>query len=106
MSNDFISRSALMEEISSLYVTCTGLRYGKGISLKFAEEYKKSVLKCIDEAPTVYDVDEVLDELKRSATKYCICVNCNNDCEKCEHAIITKNMLEIVRNGGKKVCKN
>lgn len=59
MSNDLISRSALVEEIDSLYMSITGLRSGKGVLLKFAEEYKKSVLKCIDEAPTAYDVDAV-----------------------------------------------
>lgn len=41
MSNDLISRKALMEEIESLYMSITGLRAGKGVILKFMEEYKK-----------------------------------------------------------------
>lgn len=55
MSNDLISRKALIEEIDSLYMSITGMRAGKGVLLKFMEEYKKSVLKCIDDAPTAYE---------------------------------------------------
>lgn len=67
MSNDLISRKTLMEEIDSLYMSITGLRAGKGVILKFMEEYKKSVLKCVDEAPTAYDVDAVCEELSKRA---------------------------------------
>ncbi len=65
MSNDLISRSELAKEIDSLRVSITGLRAGKGILLKFMDEYKKSVLKCIEEAPTAYDVDKVCEELEK-----------------------------------------
>lgn len=57
MSNDLISRKSLMDEISNLQVTITGLRSGKGMMMKYMEEYRKSVLKCIDESPTSYDLD-------------------------------------------------
>lgn len=67
MSEDLISRSALMEEIESLRVTVTGLRAGKGILREFMEQYKASVLKIIDEAPTAYDVDKVVEQLKANS---------------------------------------
>ena len=62
--SDLISRKAVMDEINSLTVTVTGLRAGKGVLNQFAEEYKKSVLRILDEAPTAYDVKEVTKKIK------------------------------------------
>lgn len=53
MDNDLISRSALSEEISSLTMTINGLRSGKGVLREFMMEYRKSVLRIVDEAPTI-----------------------------------------------------
>ncbi len=64
MSGDLISRSVAMEEIESLRVTVTGLRAGKGILHEIMEQYKASVLRVIDEAPTAYDVDKVVEKLE------------------------------------------
>lgn len=64
-NDDLISRSALAEEIKSLRVYMTGIRAGKGFLIEFMEEYKKSVLKCIDEAPVAYDPDAVCNELDK-----------------------------------------
>ena len=64
MSGDLISRSALMEEIKSLRVTITGLRAGNGILNEILEQYKASVLRVIDEAPTAYNVDKVVEQLE------------------------------------------
>lgn len=47
---------ALAEEISSLSMTITGLRAGKGVLRDFMMEYRKSVLKIVDEAPTPQNV--------------------------------------------------
>lgn len=87
MSNDLISRKALIEEIDSLYMSITGLRAGKGVLLKFMEEYKKSVLKCIDEAPTAYDIDTVCEEISNVSHGY---LNVETEEE----------IIEIVKNGG------
>lgn len=56
MSDDPISRKALAEEIESLRISITGLGVKKEDTLKLLREYKKSVLKCIEEAPEMYDV--------------------------------------------------
>ena len=44
-----IDADALKEELSSLSVTITGLRSGKGVLSEFMEEYRKSILRIIDE---------------------------------------------------------
>lgn len=61
---DLISRSALKEEIESLHITITGLRAGKGILQDFANQYKESILRIIDEQPAAY-VDKVVEENKQ-----------------------------------------
>lgn len=53
MNNDLISRVALSEELSSLRITITGLRAGKGVLHEFMTEYRKSVLRIVDEAPAI-----------------------------------------------------
>lgn len=106
MSDDLISRKALIEEISSLRMYITGLRAGKGVLSKHMEEYRKSVIKCIEEAPTAYDVDTVCNEIHEVFKE-----ELDNIFD--EHAEVTagkvdwilkinKKINEIVRNGGKK----
>ena len=51
--SDLISRKQIAEEVKSLRISITGLRAGKGALCLFAAEYIKSVLKLIDEAPSV-----------------------------------------------------
>lgn len=53
MNNDLISRKALAEELSSLTMTIVGLRAGKGVLNEYMTEYRKSVLRIVDEAPAV-----------------------------------------------------
>lgn len=97
MSNDLISRKTLMEEIDSLYMSITGLRAGKGVMLKFMEEYKKSVLKCVDEIPTAYDVDSVCKELDKASDYY----ETNEQGKENVQMVSLTDALEIVRSGGK-----
>ena len=49
--NDLISRKILKEEVESLRMVITGMRNGKTMTDKVLEEYKKSILKIIDEQP-------------------------------------------------------
>lgn len=49
--NDLISRKILKEEVESLRMIITGMRNGKIMTNKALEEYKKSILKIIDEQP-------------------------------------------------------
>lgn len=66
MSNDLISRNALLEEINNFSMRITGSVNAMAISIM--EETKKSIIEMIDEQPTVYDVDKVSELLMKSAT--------------------------------------
>ena len=48
-----IDADALNEELSSLGMTITGLRAGKGVLNEFMMEYRKSVLQIVEDAPTI-----------------------------------------------------
>ena len=57
-SNDgWIDRKNLKEEIKSLRFTITGMRNGKTMTKLALEEYRKSILRIIDEQPTYMDDD-------------------------------------------------
>lgn len=86
MSDDLISRKALMEEINSLRISITGLRAGKCVLANFLKEYKKSILKCIDEAPTAYDTDEICEKIDNTIANFdCrICPKTKGPCRVCD----------------------
>lgn len=98
MSNDLISRRALREEISSLRVYITGLRYEKEVLPKFMKEYIKAVLKCIDEAPVAYDPDAICKNLDKASDYY----ETNEQGKEHVQMVSLIDAIEIVRNGGKK----
>ena len=65
--HDLIDRKTLAEELSSLgMMVVTGLRAGNGVLKEFMEEYRKGVLRIVDEKPTVDAVEVVR------------CKNCHN----------------------------
>lgn len=62
-----IDADRLEEEIKSLRCTLTGLRAGKGVLARAADEYQKSILQIIQDQPTAFDKGKVLEELKKHA---------------------------------------
>ena len=92
MQGDLISRSALIEEIESLTMQITGLRSGKGVLSECMKEYKKSILRIIDEQPTAYNVEKVMAELEERK---------NRPPELEYRHLNFADAIEIVRNGGK-----
>lgn len=63
MSDDLISRKSLIEEIQSFRCSITGLRAGKGILAHAADEYRKSILKIIEDQPVAFEKEKVHSEL-------------------------------------------
>lgn len=59
-----IDAGALLQEIEGLSVHITGLRSGKGALSNFMNEYRKTVLRIIDEQPTAFDTEKVVEELE------------------------------------------
>lgn len=62
MSNDLISRSALLEEINNFSMRITGSANTMAITIM--GETKKSIAKLVDEQPTAYYVDKVVEQME------------------------------------------
>ena len=59
-----IDADTLTEEIKSLRCTLIGLRAGKGVLARAADEYQKSILQIIEDQPTDFDKEKVIEELR------------------------------------------
>ena len=64
MSDDLISRKTLLEEVRSFRCSITGLRAGKGVLARAADEYRKSILQIIEDQPTAFNKEEVINEIR------------------------------------------
>lgn len=53
-----IDANVLAEETSSLHVRVTGLQAGKGVLEEYARQYRESMLRIIDEQPTLTQPNE------------------------------------------------
>ena len=58
--SDLISRSELLEEIKSLSIVLNGKQI-------FSDDAKDTILRIINEQPTAYSVDKVVEELKNAS---------------------------------------
>ena len=95
--SDLISRSALIEEIKSLSIVLGGKQI-------FSDNAKDSVLRTIDEQPTAYDIDKVVEELGQKKEEVqrmrntCVALS---DLEVCDIENVTyERAIEIVKQGG------
>lgn len=98
--SDLISRKMLLEEVQSFRCSITGLRYGKGVLAQAADEYRKSILQIVEDQPTAFDKEKVIEEMKKIGKRICVCVKCREDCENCEHGVLMKTLIGIVEKGG------
>ena len=62
-----IDADLLTEEIKSLRCTLIGLRAGKGIPARAADEYQKSILQIIEQQPTAFDKEKVIAQIKEES---------------------------------------
>ena len=105
--DDLISRSAVKQEIESLQMTVTGLRAGKGVLRDFMNQYKESVLRIIDEQPTAYNVDKVIQEIEEfkdmdSREQHCVETKELDKCgdfDDCEQCMLEKT-ISFIKAGG------
>lgn len=69
MSDDLISRKALLEEIQSFRCSITGLKAGKGVLARAADEYQRSILQIVEDQPTVFDEEEWRKAMEKKEEK-------------------------------------
>ena len=55
------------------------------------------ICEFIDNQPTVYDMDKVVEQIKEKGKRICCSVKCTENCGDCEHGYLMKGILEIVK---------
>ena len=82
-----IDADMLMKEIQSFRCSITGLRAGKGVLAHAADEYRKSILQIIDDQPTAFDKEKVIEEIRNVPYGY-------------YNVEVENEIVEIVEKGG------
>lgn len=67
--------------------------------MNFGDDVYMAVGEAIRNQPTEFDIDKAVKELKDLGTRYCTNVDCNYGCSDCEHGILMKRAIEIVKQG-------
>lgn len=62
MNDDLISRKALLEELKEFKMSITGS--ANAMALTMMDETKKSIMRIVDEQPTVYDKEKIVNRLE------------------------------------------
>ena len=101
MQGDLMSKKRVIENIWDVFNSYANdsQRFDE-YETKAINNAFKVLQKQIENQPTAYDVEKVLEELKQANT----CPNCSMYCadaNMCGHDEMRKQAIEIVRNGGK-----
>ena len=93
MSDDLISRKALLG-IERLLMTDI-------VENNPAAKYiLEQVLFDIEHSETAFDKEKVIEEMKKTGKRFCVSARCSEDCQNCEHGVLMKALIEIVKQGG------
>lgn len=98
MNNDLISRSALLEEINNFSMRITGS--ANAMALVIMDETKKSIMRMVEEQPTAYDVDKVVERLEAEAERWKESGEEYEDQKELGVSEGFKKAIEIVKSGG------
>lgn len=80
-SNLYLTREAAEAKLKEMYIAVSDMR------------------KMIQEQPTVYDVDKVMEQIQNVGTSFCTNVHCNTECSDCDHGEMMKSIIKIVKAG-------
>lgn len=95
MSGDLISRKTLLKEMNDFSFEIGGS--ANAMALVVMDKTKKSISKLIENQPTAFDLESAIEQIKDKGTKICCSVKCDNNCENCEHGILMKSIIEILK---------
>lgn len=98
-----IDADMLMKEIRNFRCSITGLRAGKGVLAHAADEYRKSILQIIDDQPTAFDKEKVIEEIKdesRAERLEDVSISGNVYGYNIERVINEEDVIEIIEKGG------
>ena len=62
--------------------------------------YESDRMTDLQEIPTAYNVEAVLQSVKDIGTRFCTHVHCENECANCDHGAIMKAIISEIEKGG------
>lgn len=65
-------------------------------------ECRSSFRNMIDEQPTAYNVEAVVENVYEIGRRFCNSVKCNKECQDCDHGVLIKTIVSEIKNGGVK----
>lgn len=68
-------------------------------AIKNLAEYE-DLLDDIENQMTAYDVDKVVERINSIGKSYCESVNCDKNCQDCEHGCIMRAVEAAIKAGG------
>ena len=66
----------------------------------FAKDTREAAQNLIENKPTVYDVDKVVEQINAIGKSFFDNVKCDKNCHDCEHCCIMRAVTEKVKEGG------
>ncbi len=60
------------------------------------------ILECIDEQPTAYDAETVVNVVREAGAKLCCNKSCNHNCDCCVVDDALRDIIDAIRKGGVK----
>ena len=94
MSNDLISRKAVIELIES---KCTDGCLGTE-DTTLIDAY--GLIDDVSDIPTAYNPDKVMEQINGMGKSYCNSVKCDKNCRDCDHGSIMRAIQERMKEGG------
>ncbi len=85
MSNDLISRSALLEDFRNTITE---------------QSDTMDWLNMIARQPLAYDVDKATQQINSIGKAYCDSVKCDESCEDCDHGCLMRAITGKIKAGG------
>ena len=66
----------------------------------FAKDIREAAQGLINKQPTAFNEEKVIAEMKKRGTRVCASAACMEDCGNCEHGILMRDLINIVKEGG------
>lgn len=104
MSDDLISRKAVIDYLREQNNNVIIEKHKDGFvsedTCRGMESAISAFRNFILTLPTAFDKEKVIEEMKKIGKRLCVSVKCSEDCQNCEHGIMMKALIEIVKKGG------
>lgn len=70
-------------------------------NIKIVMQTEEQRFKSVKLAKKIIWKKKVIDKMKDIGKRFCESVNCNKDCENCEHAVLMNALINVVKKGGR-----